>query len=210
MSRVDAGQWNPGWKCVLPKQSDQCRTGEHLQWTSTDQATGHQADADGCRGGPVVWASKGDEALCALVAPEVLNVVPGDDSAFGVTHDVEAFQSGSGADTLQLVCNRGCEVRNGASVEAPEQATQIEAEHAIAVIAEAILHHFPDVSSLEETMEQKDRLIELCKVVSSYDAVPAKVDPTDAPELIPEQTREWQRCHERVVHGVFVSGWGAA
>ena len=141
----------------------------------------------------MVGTSKCGQALCTLVAAEVLDIVAGNDPALGVADNVEAFEARSGTNALQFLGDGCGELGDGPGVEPPQEAAQVKTEHAVSVVSKTVLHDLPHVSSLEESMQQQDGLVELSKVVPTNDSITAEVDPPDASELTSNDARQAQR-----------------
>lgn len=154
MARVDARERNTGWKRVLAEHANQGRARKHLQGASRDEAASHQSHTDRCRGGAMVWTTQRDQALDASVSAVMLHIVSGHDAALGVPDDVEPLQTGSGADSFELVGYRCGEIGDRVGVESPQQAAEIEAEDAVALSPKSLFHDLPDVPSLEEAVKQ--------------------------------------------------------
>jgi hypothetical protein len=65
---------------------------------------------------------------------------------------VESLQACTHADSFNFICDGRGEIGDRACIEAPKQAAEIKTEDAVAMIAQALLHDFPDISGLEETV----------------------------------------------------------
>ena len=64
----------------------------------------------------------------------------------------------------------------------------------------------PHIPSLEESMEQKNGFRKACKVVSSNNSISTKIHPSNAAQLISNQSGERQRRLAHWVHVEHVSG----
>lgn len=156
----------------------------------------------------MVRASQCSQAFSPLVSPQVLHVVARNDSTFGVAHNVEALQSRTGTNAFEFVSDGGGEFGDGTRVESPQQSTEIKAEYAVAVIAESIFHDFPHVASLEKAVQEQHGFVKLRKVVPANDSIAAQIHASNAAQLAANHSWKAQGCHQRVVHDVFVSGYG--
>jgi len=132
----------------------------------------------------VVRRAHGDEALCSPVSPVMLYVVSGHQPALGVSDHVKAIQPIPRTDALDLVGDQCREIRDGAGIETPEQAAQIETEDAVAVVTKAVLKDLPDIPCLEEAVQEEHGLWGLGKVALSNDTVSSQVHPANAAELV--------------------------
>ena len=85
-------------------------------------------------------------------------------------------------------------------------AAEVKTEHPVAMIAQALFHDFPDISGLEETMEEENCLVETGEIVSSNDTVSPQIYTTDASQLVSKYSRKGQWLDVRLLHRLFVSG----
>jgi hypothetical protein len=134
----------------------------------------------------VVGRTQGNDGLHPWTAAKMLHVLPRDQAALAVPHDVEALEARSLADALQLVGYALREVLRPAGVEA-EQTAEVEREHAEAIEPEPILHHLPNVPRLEKPMQQQHGFCGIREVVPADDAVAAAVHAAKTAELVSER-----------------------
>jgi len=185
--RVDARDRDAGGEAVALQELHEARVRQHVDRAARQDAAGHEPEPDQRGRCAVVRRTERDEALRAAVAAVVLDVVARDEPALRVSDDVEALEAVAPAHALDLRRDRRCELADGARVEPREEPAEIEAEHTEAVVAEAVLHHFPDVPRLEEAVQEEHGLLVVGEIPAAHDPVRAQVDLPDAPELIPGQ-----------------------
>jgi hypothetical protein len=101
-----------------------------------------------------------------------------------MANNVKAFQACSGTDSFNFICNTGCQIGNGASIEPPKQSSEVKAKHAVPVIPQAVFHDFPHISGLKKTMQQKDCLWKPREVISADDSIATQVYTPNTPQLI--------------------------